>query len=1530
MKKNLLILMLFVSFFTKEAFAQPANDNCATAQPIGTLPTPAPCAGTAPSLGAALNIPGTIVGATPASPYVYQPGCTGGAMSVPANDVWYTFTASSYQASITVNATFSTVNIAMYSGTCAALGGGVGGCAVGTAGSATLTVEQMVPGTTYYLQISGGTGQTGTFNINIKNNKDCADCLNASTFTAAPLPVGGMYSPGQVVNFCYHVSQYTQINTNWLHGVQLTFGAGWNLASLTTSPPPTCQTAPAGGTWAYYPGGCTSSATGATFGAGFYFDTPDAGTNPGNNFGDNCTGVLGAGTWNFCFSIAVAAGCSPGSNLNVTVNTSGDGESGSWSSLGCLDDPASVLPAVGSCCAPTVSSIAAPCGGTGSATSTPVGVSGPYNYVWTNAAGTIVSTTSGVAGANTASGLPAGTYTVTVTNTPLGCVFTNTVTVASGVVLATPTAGSNSPVCVGATLNLTAATVAGATYAWTGPSAFASPLQNPSITGVTATSAGTYTVVASVAGCTASSTVTVVINPNPTVNVPGPITVCNGGNVPLAGFTSVPVGATFSWTNSNTAIGLGGSGVGSVPAFTATNATTAAITGTITVTPTLAGCPGTANTYTITVNPTPTVTVPANITVCNGGNVPASGYVSTPAGATYAWTNTNAAIGLAAAGTGNTPSFTATNSTVAAITSTITVTPTVAGCPGTPNTYTITVNPTPTVIVPANITICNGGNISASVFTSTPAGGTFTWTNSNPAIGLAVSGAGNTPAFVATNLTGVAITGTITVTPTVAGCPGTPNTYTITVNPTPAAPTALGASVCINNATTLTATAPGGTYEWYSAPIAGTLLITNASYTTPVLTSTTTYYVQTTISGCISPLTPVNVTIAPGLAVNAGLDDTLCFGGNTTLNVTPNGAGYTYVWTAAAGLSSTTIFNPVASAATTTNYTVTVTDASGCVGTDNVTIYADPQINVAIAGIDVTCFGACNGQTICIPTGGTSGYTYLWNSGCIAASCGSLCPGSYSVTVTDSWGCTATNDTSIIQPTLLAASITASSNASCNGVCDGTATAGGNGGTIGAAYGYSWNTVPAQLTATATGLCNGNYTCTITDANSCTATTSVIITEPSIVVIAPIVSPTLCFGGITTLTAIASGGNGGPYTYSWSPATGLSATNIANPTASPVATTVYTVNAFDTNCCPAAAVNVTVTINPPMTVVANGSTSICPGGSTPISALATLGSGGPYTYSWSPATGLSNAGIANPTASPLTTTTYTVTANDGCSPALTATVTVTVLPIPVVVFSGDLLSGCSPVCVNFTDASTVAGSTIATWNWTFGDGTTFVGQNPPLHCYTNTGQYTVGLTVTSTLGGCVATDTYLNYITVFPNPIAEFTASPNPATVTEPTVNFTDQSSSIVPITSWTWDFGDGSLNGTNSNPTHLYPSIVDGTYTVTLTVVDANGCTAAVSHPIVIAPEFTFFIPNAFSPNDDGTNDFFYGKGVGITKYELFVFDRWGNLIFFADEINKYWDGKANHGKDIAQQDVYVWKVKLTDVFDKKHNYIGTVTIVK
>ncbi|NCP46396.1 MAG: hypothetical protein GW818_08260, partial [Flavobacteriales bacterium] len=235
--------------------------------------------------------------------------------------------------------------------------------------------------------------------------------------------------------------------------------------------------------------------------------------------------------------------------------------------------------------------------------------------------------------------------------------------------------------------------------------------------------------------------------------------------------------------NSNTSIGLGASGTGNTPLFTATNSTSSPITSTITVTATINGCSGLPTTYTITVNPTPIISVIQNNTVCSGANVTALIPTSSVTGTTYSWINSNTAIGLVASGTGIVPVFTATNSTSSPISGIITVTPTANGCSGTPVTYTITVNPSPTVNPINNVVVCVGDIIPVSNYTSTTSGSTFDWTNSNTAIGLGVSGTGNIPSFTATNTTINPISGTVSVTATANVCTGLATTYTITVNP---------------------------------------------------------------------------------------------------------------------------------------------------------------------------------------------------------------------------------------------------------------------------------------------------------------------------------------------------------------------------------------------------------------------------------------------------------------------------------------------------------------------------------------------------------------------------------------------------------------------------------------------------------------------------------------------------------------------------------------------------------------------------
>jgi gliding motility-associated-like protein len=275
---------------------------------------------------------------------------------------------------------------------------------------------------------------------------------------------------------------------------------------------------------------------------------------------------------------------------------------------------------------------------------------------------------------------------------------------------------------------------------------------------------------------------------------------------------------------------------------------------------------------------------------------------------------------------------------------------------------------------------------------------------------------------------------------------------------------------------------------------------------------------------------------------------------------------------------------------------------------------------------------------------------------------------------------------------------------------------------------------------------------------------------------------------------------------------------------------------------------------------------------------------------------------------------------------------------PVVNFSPDDPDGCPVHCVQFTDNSTVAGAgaSIASWNWGFGDGSANDITQNPAHCFVNTGFYDITLTVTSNFG-CTSTQTAPMMIQVFPIPVADFHPDPVSADVLDPEITFNDFSfpgGSGATINYWDWDFGDGDTVAVgepgNPNPTHLYPDVANQQYLVTLVVENSYGCWDTVPHYVYIGPEFTFFIPNAFTPNGDGINDYFQGAGIGIAVYDIWIFDRWGNMIWHTEDLSDKWNGKANGGPEQAQQDVFVWKVKLLDVFGKTHRYMGTVTLVK
>ena len=631
-------------------------------------------------------------------------------------------------------------------------------------------------------------------------------------------------------------------------------------------------------------------------------------------------------------------------------------------------------------------------------------------------------------------------------------------------------------------------------------------------------------------------------------------------------------------------------------------------------------------------------------------------------------------------------------------------------------------------------------------------------------------------------------------------------------------------------------------------------------------------YIAQFNNGCI-PITQLTVT---AVAVDAGCT---C-NGSATANSFGSIGGYTYVWYDAS-------MNPIGQTAATATglcagvYYVTSTSQIGCIVTTSVTINSSSTASVSV-----------NSQSICAGTSTTlsaipsaSGGTFFWSPSGATSSSISIAPGStttYTVGYTFA-GCTSTNIATIFVTPM--PTVTVNSTTLCSGQ---TATLIANG-----ASSYSWSSGTTSNLLVVSPSISTTYSVIGINA-TCTNTTSAFVNIFSSPTLA--VSPsTICAGETTTL--MVSGAN----SYLWN--TGQTTHTI---TVNPITSTTYSVSGTSGLCNNSTTVNVTVNQLPSVTVL---SQTICIGQS------ATLIANGAASYSWSN-TSLNNTLIVNPNA----TSVYTVTGTTlSCSAAVTATVFVDA--IPTIFFNSNKTSGCAPLCIQFTDFATLTSGTISTWDWTFDDGSTSNMQNP-FHCFDNQGSYDVSLTVTSS-NGCSSLLVNSNMITVFPTPIAEFESNFEETDILNPTINFTNLSSNA---NDYAWNFGD--TISTITNPTHTYD--IEGTYTTTLTATNQFGCKDAVIHDVIVKGIFTFYTPNTFTPNEDFINDVFLPIGFGWDpdKYQLEIFDRWGNNCFTTKEVARGWDGRANNGNKTAQIGTYTWKVELTDLFGVSHNYIGRIML--
>lgn len=596
-------------------------------------------------------------------------------------------------------------------------------------------------------------------------------------------------------------------------------------------------------------------------------------------------------------------------------------------------------------------------------------------------------------------------------------------------------------------------------------------------------------------------------------------------------------------------------------------------------------------------------------------------------------------------------------------------------------------------------------------------------------------------------------------------------------------------SFCQPGSIVLNAGNASATYLWQNGQTSQTI----------TANQTGTYYVTVTNNGCTAS-DSINLTIFNKPILIARADTTICTGSTLTLTTTSDGIGFN--WSPATGLSNPNIPAPVATPPATTQYIVTAINAAGCSARDTVNVTVTPPPH------SLQSKTYCAGDSVLLTSG--SSFNMLWSTGSTATSIYASVPGTY--WVQSSVGSCTRIDSFTVVPKALPVVNLGKDTALC--ISDSLLLNAGNAGAS-----YLWQNGQSSQTFT---VHNADLYYVTVNSNGCTSSDSISVSSLSLPV--PIVSSdtTICAQG----NAVLSGGGG--TSYLWSPGVGLSNPNSATTNASPSATTKYTLTVIGQNGC-RNSIFVTVAVNPaPAFQVSATKNLVCKGDTALLSA-----SGGD-TYSWSPASSLSNPSGNNTLAFPSSSTEYQVIIqNNACRVADTLDVNIPVADKPSV----------STTKSNDIDC--------------------FIGQ-------------------------------------------AKLTAGGGSSYVWSPGANLSDSTSSH-PVAS---------------------PSV---TTTYHVFIISPQGCMVEDTITVFVSRngDGGFLVPSAFTPNNDGKNDCFGVRswGSGITNFSINLYNRWGQLLFHADDPSQCWDGIFNGQPQPG--DVYVYWIRAKspcgDVFRK-----GTFVLIK
>lgn len=753
------------------------------------------------------------------------------------------------------------------------------------------------------------------------------------------------------------------------------------------------------------------------------------------------------------------------------------------------------------------------------------------SYVWAN----------GVV--NGQSFVPTMTDTYSVTGTGLnGCSKTADVTV-DWFALPTVTATAATTVCEGSSVTLTGS--GAATYSW--DNGVTDGVAFSAVAGTT-----TYSVTGTSAqGCVGGTTTTVTGDPAGTVTVPSNFSACDAEVVPATSYSVS--GTTYTWTNDNTAIGLAASGTGEVDGFTATNTTASAISGVVTVIPTLNNCPGTPQSYTITVNAAPTATISGDATVCSGTNA----QLSVALTGTAPWSLTYGST------LGSTPVTNISTSpyTVAAAAGTYTLSAVSDGnsCAGSfSGSATIVENPT--LSVSNVVSNCNGGGADYTV--------EFDITGGDPTTYTVTVGTGT---LTASHFTSDPILSAVTYSFTVSdGYNCSP--ITVTGSKDCSCPAAAdisgGGPICSGGIATLTVTLTGASPWDFTYVVGGVKTPITGQTTSPYTftTNITGVYTLDTVrdancKGSVSGSATVSQTL-PTATLSGG--NAICADGSTTnLNFAFTGTGpWDFVYTdgtTSSGTITSTLSSQVIAVSTAGTYSLTSVSDANCAGTVSggaiVVVNALPTVGSTVSPSATVCAGTS------VTLAGTGAATYVWSGANVVQEPNSFVPtGTFTYTVvgTDANNCSS-QTTQVVNVNSLPTITTTASPSSANVCAGGSITLTGN-GAVSYVYTGGSGTITNGVPFVPTAIGNTTITVTGTDANNCVNTTSKIITVnalPTVGVTATPASASVCSGSATTVTLSGTGAS----TYAWSD-------GISNGIAfTPTTTHTYTVTGTAINTC---------------------------------------------------------------------------------------------------------------------------------------------------------------------------------------------------------------------------------------------------------------------------------------------------------------------------------------------------------------------------